>query len=137
METTTLTIPEAGEFTAAQIIKTDSAGRIRVTRERREELLDLFEQSAMSGAEFARFYGIKYQTFANWRQKRSKERRSGSGGSSDPLASLVEVELPATTDLSGATHETLVVRLPGGASCEVTSPAQMQLACALIQQLSN
>ncbi|QQL43727.1 hypothetical protein [Sulfuriroseicoccus oceanibius] len=59
METTTLTIPEAEKFTAAQIIKTDSAGRIRVSRERREELLDLFEQSAMSGAEFARFVSVR------------------------------------------------------------------------------
>jgi len=59
METTTLTIPETATDSAAQIIKTDFAGRVRVTRERREELLDLCEQSAMSEAEFARVYGIK------------------------------------------------------------------------------
>ncbi len=59
---------EAGPSADSTLIKTDTLGRLRTSPERREMLLDEFEQSGMSGAEFARLIGIKYQTFAGWRQ---------------------------------------------------------------------
>ena len=49
----------------AEVLKTDSRGRVRVPAERREALLDEFEKSGMSGAKFARLAGIHYATFAN------------------------------------------------------------------------
>lgn len=59
---------------ASEILPTDSKGRVRVSRERREELLNEFEQSGMTGAQFARTIGLKYQTFAFWRQQRQKRK---------------------------------------------------------------
>jgi DNA-binding transcriptional regulator/RsmH inhibitor MraZ len=49
----------------AEVLKTDTRGRVRVPAERREALLDEFEKSGMSGAKFARLAGIHYATFAN------------------------------------------------------------------------
>jgi hypothetical protein len=75
MTSTTLTIeattsdadtPENQE----ELIKTDRLGRIHVRAEHREALLDKFEQSSMSGQQFSKLHGIKYTTFANWRQQK-------------------------------------------------------------------
>ncbi|MCF6312677.1 MAG: hypothetical protein L3J39_09530 [Verrucomicrobiales bacterium] len=60
----------------AQLLKTDRLGRVRTPRDQRDAILDAFETSALSGIEFAQVHGIKYQTFATWRQKR---RRHGDG----------------------------------------------------------
>ena len=56
------------------IIKQDTRGRLRTTRERREALLAEFDRSAMTGRKFAKWAGIKYSTFANWLQTRRKLR---------------------------------------------------------------
>ena|SRR5579872_892162 len=58
--------------TDGAILKTDSQGWMRTPPARRESLLDEFEQSGLSGAKFAELSGIKYQTFANWLQKRRR-----------------------------------------------------------------
>ncbi|MEZ0257047.1 MAG: IS66 family insertion sequence element accessory protein TnpB, partial [Chthoniobacter sp.] len=55
-----------------EVLKQDRRGRVRVSRERREALLDEFSRSGLSAAEFARMAGIKYPTFANWLQERRK-----------------------------------------------------------------
>lgn len=56
----------------AQLLKTDRLGRVRTPHDQREAILDAFEASALSGAKFAQVHGIKYQTFATWRQKRRR-----------------------------------------------------------------
>jgi transposase-like protein len=58
----------------AEVLKQDARGRVRVSAERREALLDEFERSGSSGAKCARLAGVKYATFANWVQKRRKQR---------------------------------------------------------------
>ncbi|NOY01068.1 MAG: hypothetical protein GXP30_15275 [Verrucomicrobia bacterium] len=57
-----------------QLLKTDVMGRVHTTREQRELILDSFETGALSGPEFAQVHGIKYRTFATWRQKRRRQR---------------------------------------------------------------
>ncbi len=48
------------------ILKRDALGRVTVTREQREALLDQFERSGLKGQPFARMAGVNYQTFAVW-----------------------------------------------------------------------
>ena len=55
-------------------IKTDKAGRRRLSYEHKEALLDTFESSSMSGAQFAKKYGLVYPTFASWVKKRRVSR---------------------------------------------------------------
>jgi hypothetical protein len=56
----------AGEEQAEQILSQDSQGRVLVTRERRESLLEEYDRSGMSGVRFAQYVGIKYTTLAYW-----------------------------------------------------------------------
>ncbi len=103
----------------------------------REELLDRFERSGMSGVEFAAYYGIKYTTFASWRQKRDRNRKQehpanrGAAGELDGCA-LVEVTLQEEVKAAG-----MRIELPGGASVQVTNKAEAELAAELLKVLRS
>jgi hypothetical protein len=81
--------------TTTEVLKTDCLGRVKVSADYREAVLDEFEASALSGKAFAQKYGIKYPTFASWIQKRRRERgdyldsseANGSQSTQDPIAS--------------------------------------------------
>lgn len=60
--------------TTTHVLKTDSLGRVKVSDDYREAVLDEFERGGMSGQAFAQLHGIKYTTFASWIQKRRRER---------------------------------------------------------------
>jgi hypothetical protein len=61
------------------VLVADARGRVRVSAERWEALLEEFERGGLSGAKFARLAGIKYPTFANWVQRRREARRKEGG----------------------------------------------------------
>jgi len=61
---------EAGE----EVLKTDVLGRMKTPAARREQLLDEFERSGLSGKKFTELVGVKYPTFATWAQKRRRQR---------------------------------------------------------------
>ena len=113
----TPTNPEPGDI----ILKTDTRGRVRVDRERREAILAEFDRSAMSAAAFARLHGIKYTTFNYWLKVR-RERQAPSG------AALVE----AVVDPGGGA---LQVELPCGARLQVHDEASAGLAATLLRAL--
>lgn len=50
----------AGE---AVVLKADVVGRVRRSRAQREQLLNEFDRSCLSGPQFAALAGVKYQTF--------------------------------------------------------------------------
>ena len=85
-----------------EILKMDARGRVQVTAERREALLDEFDRSGMSGAGFAKHYGIKYTTFAYWiqarRRKQNPPKRSGEN-------QFLMVSVEATNRDNGLTVE--------------------------------
>lgn len=113
------------------ILKRDAGGRVVVPLARQVELVREFERSGLSGPRFAAMAGVKYQTFAGWRRRHGQlpmqRRRSATpqaGG-----AWMEAVLAPA--------EDTLVVRLPGGASVEMTHRSQAALAAQLIQALRS
>jgi len=111
-----------------EILKTDCKGRIRFPAKMREELLDRFEHSGMSGAEFAAFYNIKYPTFASWRQKRERERKKAAGEPDG--CTLVEVTLEEEPE-----HKGICIALPGGASVRILNPSQAELVAEVLKGL--
>ncbi len=121
-----------------ELIKADSLGRIRVKPSHREQLLDAFESSSMSGQMFAEHHGVKRSTFATWVQKRRRERNDYPAEHAAPpenlLQSLAEVELTPNkvVDEGG-----LSIELPGGARLVLSHPEQAPLAAALINNLSR
>ena len=118
-----------------EVIKTDVRGRMRVSVERRQSLLAEYEQSGLSAKRFAELAGIKYQTFANWLQKR---RRLGSlpAQPADSIRWLeAVVEKAKTSGLPGTAA--LLVALPGGARLEIGDAHQAALAALLLRSLAQ
>lgn len=120
----------------SKILPTDSRGRVRVSRQRREQLLDEFERSGMTGAQFARAVGLKYQTFAFWRQERQKRKPVVEGQPAAGKAATVEW-LETVIDKAQASGSVLgsalVVRLPSGAAIEIGNASQAPVAAALLR----
>jgi len=81
-----MTVMEPG----SEILKVDEAGRVRTPPEKREALLAEFDRSGMTGAQFARFAGVRYPTLMNWVQK----RRKAAGQSEQRAARRQKVDHP-------------------------------------------
>lgn len=144
MTSTTLTIESATADSAALgnnegLIKTDRIGRIHVKAEHREALLDKFEQCGMSGLQFAKLHGIKYTTFANWRQQRRIKLNDypviTTEAPSELVDSLAEVVIEAQSSTSESPPPHLQIDLGGGVSLNIQTDAELGLAVKLINQL--
>lgn len=114
---------------STQILKTDKRGHIQFPTQMREDILDRFENSGMSGAEFAKFYNISYSTFATWRRKRNLHRKVSTS-----KKAFMEVALPERK-----VHQTggVKVELPGGASLRVQNAEDAALAAQLLRALGE
>ena len=112
-------------------VTVDSKGRVRATRDQRRVILEEFERSGMSCAEFAKRTGLKYPTLAGWLQR---YRRDKVKGRSRPVRLLEAVVEPAG-DSGGHPSPALVVQLPGGARLEIGDIKQVPLAAALVRSL--
>ena len=124
------------------IIKQDSRGRMRTTRERRETLLAEYDRSAMTGRKFAKWAGIKYTTFANWLQQR---RKLGCRELAAPVAEATTgtrwleavVERSPRKEPTKSKTATLIVHGPGGLRMEITEVRQVALAAQLLRELEG
>jgi len=101
-----------------------------------------FACSGLSAAAFAQMAGIKYPTFANWRQQRRKAQGSSVGAPAETRARGGAIRLleavvenhPAQAIGSGAG---LVIELPGGGRLMVPSPAHLAMAAELLALLAQ
>ena len=134
------------------ILKTDGLGRVRTPASQREALLDAFERSGLSGMKFAALHGVKYPSFANWVQRRKRQRLQGHAGSAgaagaspgmDPdcagsAGPLHWLEAVVAGGASGAPPGAGALRLhlPGGVRMEITASDQVPWAARLIQSLT-
>jgi transposase len=123
-----------------QILKRDTAGRVRTPRERREALLVEFDRSGMSGQKFAAWAGMKYTTFANWLQRRRKQRQSPSGAKGTDAVQWVQAvvgnrlrQKPGVKP--GAVG--LIVHGPGGVRIEIHEEKQVDWAAKLLRSLDG
>lgn len=120
------------------ILRTDVLGRVTMPRERRERVLDEFDESGLSGAEFARLSGVKYQTFANWVQRRRRERKQypkAKKAATHPPLQWVEAILDKTSPVQA--NRVLIMHLANGVRLEIADAAQAALAAALLRSLEN
>ena len=122
----------------------DSRGQIRVSRKKRESLLAQFDQSGMSGAKFAKQAGIKYTTFANWLQKRRRQRNKviPASTSSPDRRSRVRwleavVDGPQQKEPPTLATATLIVHGPGGVRLELSDDKHVKLAAQLLRELDG
>ncbi len=141
---TKITTDSSDPAVSAGLIKSDCLGRIHVSKEHRENLLDAFDSSGMSGVKFAQHYGIKYTTFASWIQKRRRERDEYPGASPKApgrlLDSLAEVTLaePAPAMEPESSPSSLVtLKFPNGSSLDISNPEQARVAATLLNNLND
>jgi hypothetical protein len=127
-----------------QILSQDARGRVLVSRERRDSLLEEYDRSGMSGVKFAQYVGIKYSTLAYWLQSRRRHRVRKklllkAGAETEPgksnggwIEAVVEngsqPRVPA-----GA----LRIYFAGGAYCQISSAAEAALAAELLGRLGS
>jgi hypothetical protein len=119
-----------------EILKTDGVGRVRVPRERQDQLLDEFERSGLSGAKFAELCGVKYPSFAGWVARRKRERAAGAG----PVPAAADGELRWLEAVvggyeGGGREGVLRLHLPGGGFAEICDARQAALAAELLRAL--
>lgn len=128
-----------------ELLKVDRRGHVRVPKERREALLDEFERCGVSAAQFAAHIGVRYHTFAHWRQKRGQARCSGGKVVSSVTAASLQggarwveaiVEARSGGD-SPAAGSALSIALPGGARLEIAMASQVALAAELLRALES
>jgi hypothetical protein len=118
------------------ILKTDVLGRVRSSRQRREQVLNEFEESGLSGVKFAQLAGIKYTTFATWIQRRRKKQGKYPKLAKPKVDSIRWLE--ASVGQSPGPQPPsppLVIRLPCGVRMEISDSAQTALAAALLKHI--
>jgi len=113
------------------VIRTDRRGRMLVSPEQREALLDEFERSGLSGMAFCKLHGLVYPTFATWRKKRRERPQPGSPAFAEVVVG--EDAVPPRDPDRGAS---LRVSLRSGAVIEVSGRDQLPLLVELLRSLS-
>lgn len=121
--------------TSSEILKTDRRGRVRHTAQRREQLLAEFEKSGMSAPQYAEVTGLRYSTFANWRQKRRLQSAALAPGASVQAQTVewLETVIDKAQASAPVSSSTLIVRLPSGAAIELAHVSQASVAAALLR----
>jgi hypothetical protein len=115
------------------VLKTDKLGRLQTPVARREQLLDEFERSGLSGKKFAALVGIKYPTLATWAAKRRRER-----GMPPTVKRSKPVRwLEAVVEPNSGGQLPLVLEMPGGAKVVIKDVRQAALAGALLRTLAQ
>ena len=128
---------------SAEIFKQDTKGRVRVPRVRREALLDEYERSGGSAAQFASYVGIKYSTLANWIQKRRKREqlkktliKQGEGAVESGKTSGRWVEAVVERNCEPKAQESsLRIYFTAGAYCQISNAREAGLAAELLGRL--
>ena len=115
----------------SQVVRTNRDGRVRYTSEQKEKVLDLFEQSGMSGKAFAEEHGIKYPTFALWRRQR-RESRHGPENQNQVDEGFLLAEISPRRDV----NDGLTLLLPGGREVRACGPNGVDLLAQLIAKIS-
>jgi transposase-like protein len=126
----------------SQVLKFDTKGRVFTPPERRQQLLDEFERSGVSGVKFAALVGINYSTFIVWVRARRQQRRRMEPApkpSTNPTPNVrwLEAVLDQAQGQTGEAGATLLVRLSGGTQLEISHASQIPLAAALLAALEK
>lgn len=114
---------------------------MRVPKARREMLLDEWERSGGSAAQFADYVGIKYSTLANWIQKRRKQAglrasllKPGAVDLSKSHGHWVEAIVEKNSEPK-ALESSLRIYFTAGAYCQIRNAREAGLAAELIGHL--
>lgn len=133
----------ASEEQAGQILSQDARGRVLITQERRDLLLEEYDHSGMSGVRFAQYVGIKYTTLAHWLRRRRRQRQKEkllvkAGADAEPAknnATWIEAVVEKNGSRSREKAGVLRIYFAAGAYCQVSGAAEVALAAELLGRL--
>lgn len=111
-------------------LKRDVRSRVRSTPAQRQAALQAYARSGLSGPQFARSAGIKYQTLVTWRRQ-----AKASAPASALIPSISNVAFLEAVPITPPASACLDLLLPGNVHLHLSCPSQMPLAAALLQQL--
>jgi len=134
-------------MTQDHILRKDTRGRVVVTGERRAALLEEFDQSGISGIQFAKLAGVKYTTLAYWLQQRRKRLKGTITNQPSPprgepgpevrwLEAVVAGEQKPPDGEQPATSS-LVMHGPGGVWWKIEHEDQARLAGVVLRHLGT
>ncbi len=118
-----------------KVLPVDRRGRVRVSAERRQELLAQFDKGDMTAAQFAAFAGINYQTLCGWLQRRRAAGRQPIPAEPKTLEWVEAVVETGERRAVGSGSGVLVVQLRGGARMEIGDPLSAALAAEVLRNL--
>jgi hypothetical protein len=130
-------------MTQDHILRKDTRGRVVVTAERRAGLLAQFDQSGVSGVQFAKVAGVKYSTLAYWLQQRRKKQEGAvqvtpPRGEPGPEVRWLEAVVEngnKPADEKVTKTEALVVHGPGGVWWKIEHEDQARWAAMVLRHL--
>ena len=125
-----------------EILSQDARGRVLVSRERRELLLEEYDRSGMSGVKFAQYVGVKYSTLASWLLKRRRRRdreklllkADTDTAAGQSHGGWIEAVLENGSQ-PGVPAGGLRIHFAGGAYCQISSAGEAALAAELLGRL--
>lgn len=122
-----------------KILKSDEAGRVQTPPERREQLLDEFERSGLSGAKFAALVGVKYPTFAAWMLKRRRGRcpEGDATRASEGKLQWLEAVVEQANGSSAGESRGVILEVSGGTRLLVRDESQVPVAVAIVRALGK
>jgi len=107
-----------------EVLKVDVAGRVITPKEKRDELVEAYRGSGMTGKQFAGYAGVKYVTLMSWVGKASKVRsQAGCVGRESIRWVEASVEGPG---------ESLWVVIGGTVKMEVSNSKQAGLVAEIL-----
>lgn len=115
---------------ASAPLKRDVRSRVRSTPAQRRAALEAYARSGLSGPQFARSAGIKYQTLVTWR----RQAKASTSAAAVPPSHCAVAFLEAVP-ISSLASASLDLLLPGGAHLHLSCPSQMPLVASLLRQL--
>ena len=124
-----MTVMELG----SEILKVDEVGRVRTPPEKREAMLAQYDRSGMTGAQFARFVGVKYATLMYWLQRRRKETGQGEQVATPRRDHPGWLEARVEGDVLKSAN--IVVEMGGGVRVLVCNGAQAALAGEVLRAM--
>ena len=133
-------------MTPDHILRKDTRGRVVVTAERRAGLLAQFDQSGVSGVQFAKLAGVKYSTLAYWLQQRRKKPegavpvtppRGEPGPEVRWLEAVVENGNKPADEKAAKRTEALVMQGPGGVWWKIDHEDQARWAAMVLRHLGE
>jgi hypothetical protein len=113
----------------AIVLKRSADGRVRVPAEQREALLVEFKSSGLSGAQFAKVVGMKYQTLMGWMARQRRKQASQVKGGQP---AFVEAVVARRGDSAA-----LRIDFGNGMTMHLEAGNQVHLAAQLIAALQK